>query len=149
MVFALKIDVFLSTLSVVVRSKDGDLVALEEASEAADILKLCRLDLQELAEALLLQPDLEASVVVSVEGLAAVLAVVAFEEVSEAVTGVALVVDEVVSDTKAEAVLVVEEVGMAVDRQMATVTAQQHPRMHLLDPVETVEAMAVVTVALQ
>lgn len=148
MVFASKIDVFLSMLSVAVRSKDGDLVALEEVSEAADTPKLCRLDLQESAEALLLQPDPEVSVVVSAEDLVAVLAVAAFEEVSEVVTEVALVVDEEVSDTKAEAVLVVEEVGMAVDRPMVTVTAQQHPPMHLLDPVETVEAMAAVTVAL-
>ena len=148
MVFALKIDVFLSTLSVAVRLKDGNPVALEGDSEAVGILKLCRLDLRELAEASLLQPDLEALVVVSAEDLAAVLAVAASEEVSEVVIGVALVEEGVVSDTKAEAVLVVEEVGMVVDRPMATVMAQQHLRMHLPDLVETVEALAVVTVAL-
>lgn len=51
MVSASKIDECLSTWSVVVQSKDGDLVASEEDSEAADIPKLCRLDPQELAEA--------------------------------------------------------------------------------------------------
>lgn len=148
MVFASKIDVSLSTLSVAVQSKDGDLVALEGDSEAVDIPKLCRLGLQQLAEASLLPPDLEASVVVSVEDLAAVLAVAAFEEVSEVVTGVALVVEEVVSDIKVGAVLVVEEVGMAADRPTVTVMAKQHPRMHLLDLVETVEGLAGATVAL-
>ena len=148
MVSASKIDVSLSTLSVAVQSKDGDLVVLEGGSEAVDIPKLCQLDLQELAEASLLQPDLEASVVVSVEDLAALLAVAAFGEVSEVETVVALVVEEEGSDTKAGAVLVVEEVGMLVDHPMATVMARQHPRMHLLDLVETVEALAGATVAL-
>ncbi len=148
MVSASKIDVFLSTLSVAVQSKGGDLVALEGGSEAVDIPKPCQLDLQELAEASLLRPDLEASVVVSVEDLAALLAVAASEEVSEVVTEGALVVEEVVSDTKAEVVLVVPEVGMAVDRPMATVMAKQHPRMHLLDLAETEEVLAVVLVAL-
>lgn len=145
---ASKIDGFLSTSSVAVQSKDGDLVALEVDSEAVDIRKLCRLDLQGLAEASLLRPDPEASVVVSAEGLAVLLAVAAFEEVSEVVTEAALVVEEAVSDTKAEAVLVAEEVGMAVDRPMATVMAKQHPRMHLLALAETVEALAVGIVAL-
>ena len=113
-----------------------------------DIPKLCRLDLQVLVEASLLRLDPEASVVVFVEDLAAHLAVAAFEEVSEVVTGAALVVEEVVSDTKVEAVLVVEEVGMAVDRPMATVMAKQHPRMHLLALAETVEALVVGMVAL-
>ena len=148
MVSVSKIDVFLSMLSAVVLSKDGDLVALEEDLEAVDIPKLCQPDLQESAEALLLRRDPEASVVVSVEGLAAVLAVVAFEEVFEAVIGAALVAEEVVLDTKAEAVLVVEEVGMAEGRPMAMVTAKQHPRMHLLALAETVVALAVGMVAL-
>ena len=143
-----KIDVSLSTSSEAVQSKDGDLVALEGASEAVDIPKLCQLDLQELAEASPLQPDPEASVVDSVEDLPAVLAVAAFEEGSEVVTGVALVVEEVVSDIRVEAASVVAEVGMAVDRPMATVMAKQLPQMHLLDLVETVEALAVVMVAL-
>ena len=51
---ASRIDVFLSTLSVAVRSKDGGLGALAGASEAVDIPKLCRLDLQESAEVSLL-----------------------------------------------------------------------------------------------
>ena len=148
MAFGSKTDAFSSTLSVAVLSKDGDLVALEEGWEAVDIPKLCRLDLQELVEVLLLRPDLEASVVVSVEGLAVLLAVAAFEEVSEGVTGAALVVEEVVSDTKAVVFSVVEEVGMAVDRPMATVMAKQHPQMHLLALAETVEALAVGMVAL-
>lgn len=148
MVSASKIDVFLSTSSVAVQSKDGGLVALEEDSEAVDILKLCLLDLQELAEASLHRPDPEASVVVFVEDLAVLLAAAAFEEVSEVVTGVALVAEEVVSDIKAEAVLVVEEVGMAADRRMATVLAKQHPRMPLLALAETVEALVVGMVAL-
>lgn len=148
MVFASKTDVFLSTSSVVVQSKDGDLVALEEDSEAVDIPKLCRLDPQELAEASLLQLDQAALVVVSVEGSAALLAVAAFEEVSEVVTGAALVVEEGVSDTKVEAVLVVGEVGMAVDRPMVTAMAKQHPRMRLLALAETVEALVVGMVAL-
>ncbi len=113
-----------------------------------DIPKLCRLDLQELVEASLLRPDLEASVVVSVEDLVVLLAVAAFEEGSEGVTGAALVVEEVVSDTKAEVVSVVEEVGMAVDHPMATVMARQHPQTHLLALAETVEALAVGMVAL-
>ena len=148
MVFVSKTDVFLSTLSAVVQSKDGDLVALEEDSEAVDIPRLCLLDPQELVEASLLQLDLEDSVVVSVVDLAALLAVAAFEEVFEAVTGAALVVEEVVSDTKAQAVLAVEEVGIAVGHLMATVMARQHPRMHLLVLAETVEALAVGMVAL-
>lgn len=117
-----------------------------EDSEAVDIPKPCRLDLQELAEASQLRPDLEASVVASAEDLAALHAVAAFEEVSE-VTGAALVVEEVVSGTKAEAVLVAEEVGMAVERPTATVMAKQHPRMHLLALAETVEALLVGMVA--
>lgn len=148
MVFASKTDVFLSTSSVVVQSKDGDLVALEEDLEAVDIPKLCRLDPQELAEASLLQLDQAALAVVSVEGSAALLAVAAFEEVSEVVTGAALVVEEGVSDTKVEAVLVVGEVGMAVDRPMVTAMAKQHPRMRLLALAETVEALVVGMVAL-
>ena len=150
MVSASKIDVFLSTLSVAVQSKDGDLVASEEDSEDVVIPRQCRLDPQELAEASLLRLDLEASVVDSVEGLAAavVLAVAAFEEASEVATVAALAAEEVVSDTKVEAVLVVEEVGMAVDRPTATVMAKQHPRMHLLALAETVEAWVVVMVAL-
>ena len=148
MVSASKIDVSLSTLSVAVQSKDGDLVALEGDSEAVDIPKLCRLDLPELAEASLLQPDLEDSVVVSVEDLAAVLAVGAFAEGAEGGTGGALVGEEVGSDIPRGAVVVVEEVGMAADRPMATVMAKQHPRMHLLDLVETVEGLAGATVAL-
>ena len=79
----------------------------------------------------------------SVEDLGVLLAVAAFEEVSEVVTGAASVVEEVVSDTKAEVVLVVEEVGMAGDRPVATVMARQHPQMHLLALAETVEALAV------
>lgn len=145
MVSASKIDVFLSTLSVAVQSKDGDLAALEEDSEAADIPKLCRLDPQGLPEDSLLRPGPAASVVGSVEDLAALLAVAAFEEeVSEVVTGAALVVEEVVSDTKAEADSVVREVGMAVDRPMA----QQHLPTHLLVLAETAEALAVGMVAL-
>ena len=42
---ASKIDVFLSTLSVVVQSKDGDLVASVEDLEAVGIPNLRRLDL--------------------------------------------------------------------------------------------------------
>lgn len=151
MVSASRTDVFSSTLNVAVPSKDGDLVALEEDSEAVDIPKLCRLDLQQLAEVLLLRPDPEASVVVSAADSAALLEVAAFAEVSEVVTGAGSVAAEVVSDTKAEAeaVLAVEEVGMAVDRPMATSMAkQQHPRMHLLALAETVEALAVGMVAL-
>ena len=148
MVFESKIDVYLSTLSAVVQSRDGDLVALEAGSGAVDIPKLCRLDLQELVEGLLLLPDLEALVAVSAEDLAALLAVVVFEEVSEVVIVVGLVADEVVSDIKVEAALVVEEVGMAVDRLMATVMAQQHPQMHLLALVEIAEALAGFMVAL-
>ena len=146
---ASKTDAFLSMLNVAVQSKDGGLVALEEDLEAVDIPKLCLLDLQqELAEDLLLRPDREASVVVSVEDLAVLLAAAAFEEVSEVVIGAALVVEEVVSDTKAEVVLVVDEVGMAADRPMATVMAKQHPRMHLLALAEIVEALVVGMVAL-
>ena len=148
MVSASKIDVFLLTLSVAVQSKDGDLVAWEEDSEAVDIPKLCRLDLQELVQVSQLQPDPAASVVVSVEELAAPLAVAAFEEVSEVVIGGPLVVEEVVSDTKAEVALAEEEVGMEVDRPMATVMAKQHPRMHLLALAETVEVLVVRMVAL-
>ena len=140
MEFASRIDVFSSTLSVAVRSKDGDLGALAGVSEAVGIPKLCRLDLQESAEVSLLQLDLEASV--------AVLAVAVSEEVSVVVIVAALAAEEVALDTKVEVVLVVEEVGMAVDRQMATVMALQHPQMHLLDLAETVEALAVVMVAL-
>ena len=150
MVSASKIDVSLSTLSVAVQSKDGDLAASVGDSEDVDIQRPCRLDPQELAEASLLRPDLEASVVDSVVDLAAaaVLAVAAFEEASGEATVAASAVEEVVSDTKVEAVLVVEEVGIAVDRPMATVMAQQHPRMHLLALAETVEALVVVMVAL-
>lgn len=61
--------------------------------------------------------------VVFAEDLAALLAVAAFEEVFEVVIGAALVVEEVVSDTKAEVALAEEEVGMEVDRPMATVMA--------------------------
>lgn len=127
----------------VAQSKDGGLAGLEEDLEAVDIPKLCRLDLQELAEALLLRPGPEVSVVVSEEVLAVPLAAAAFEEVSEVVIGGALVVEEVVSDTKAGAVLPVEEVGMAADRPTATVMAQRHPRMHLLALAEIVEALVV------
>ena len=150
MVSASKIDVFLSTLSVAVQSKDGDLAASEGDSEDVDIQRLCRLGPQELAEASLLRPDLEALVVDSVVGLvaAAVLAVAAFEEASGVATAAASAVEEVVSDTKVEAGLVVEEVGMAVDRPTATVMAKQHPRMHLLALAEIVEALVVVMVAL-
>lgn len=149
MVSASKTDVFLSTSNVVVQSRDGDLVALEEDLEAVDIPKLCRLDPRELAAASLLQLGQAASVVASEEGLAALLAVAAFEEVSEVVTGAALVVEEAVSDTKAEAVSAVEEVGMAVDRLMVMVMAKQHPQMHLLALAETVEVWAVGMVALR
>lgn len=138
----------MSTLNVAVRSKDGDLGALAGASEAVDIPKLCRLDLQESAEVSLLQLDLEASVAAFGEDLVAVLVVAVFEEASAVVIVAALVAEEVVLDTKVEAVLVVEEVGMAVDRPMATVMALQHPQMHLRDLAETVEALAAVTVAL-
>ena len=148
MEFASRIDVFLSTLSVAVRSKVGDLGALEGASEAVDIPKLCRLDLQELAEVSLLQLDLEALVAAFGEDSVAVPVVEVSEEVSAVVIVAALAVEEVVLDTKVEAVLVVDEVGMAVDRPMATVMALQHPQMHLLDLAETVEALAVVMVAL-
>ena len=139
---------FLSTLNVAVRSKDGDLGALAGALEAVDIPKLCRLDLQESAEVSLLQLDLEASVAAFGEDLVAVLVVAVFEEASAVVIVAALVAEEVVLDTKVEAVLVVEEVGMAVDRPMATVMALQHPQMHLRDLAETVEALAAVMVAL-
>ena len=145
--FASKIDVFLSTSSVAVPSRDGDLVVLEGDLGAVDIPKLCRLDLQESAEVSLLQLDLEASVAVFVEALAAVLAVAA-SGVSAVVIAAALAAEEVALDTKVEAVLVVEEVGMAVDRPMATVMAQQHLRMHLLALAETAVALAVVMVAL-
>ena len=148
MASASKTGVFLSTLSVAVQSKDGDLVALEADSEAVDIRKLCQLGLQELAEALLLRLDPEASVVVSAEGLVVLLAVAAFEEVSEVVTEAASAVEEAVSDTKAAAVSVAEEVGMAADPPMATVVAKQHPRMRLLAPEATAEALAVGMVAL-
>ena len=148
MEFASRIDVFLSTLSVAVQSKDGDLGALEGASEAVDIPKPCRLDLQESAEVSLLQLDLEASVAASGEDSVAVLVVAVSEEVSAGVIAAALAAEEVVLDTKVEVVLVVEEVGMAVDRLMATVMALQHPPMHLLDLAETVEVLAVVMVAL-
>ena len=148
MEFASRIDVFLSTLSVAVRSKDGDLGALEGASEAVDIPKLCRLDPQESAEVSLLQLDLEVSVAASGEDSVAVLVVAVSEEVSAVVIVAALAAEEVVLDTKVEVVLVVEEVGMAVDRPMATVMALQHPQMHLLDLAETVEVLAVVMVAL-
>lgn len=149
MVSALKIDVFLSMLSVVVQSKDGDLVALEGDSEAVDIPKLCRLDLQELAEASQPQLDLEASAVVSVEDLAVLLVVAAFGEVSEVVTVAVLLAEEVASDTKVEAgLVVVEEVGTAADRPMAIVMAKQHPQMHLPALAEIVEALAVVMAAL-
>ena len=148
MVFVSKIDESLSTLSVVVQSKDGDLVALEEDLEAADTPKLCRLDLQELAEASLLRPDPAALAVVFVEDSAVLLAVAVFEEVSEVLIGAALVVEEVVSDIKAEVALVEEEVGMEAGRLMATVMAKQHPQMHLLALAETVEALAVGIVAL-
>ena len=148
MAFASRIDVFLSTLNVAVRSKDGDLGALAGALEAVDIPKLCRLDLQESAEVSLLQLDLEASVAAFGEDLVAVLVVAVFEEASAVVIVAALVAEEVVLDTKVEAVLVVEEVGMAVDRPMATVMALQHPQMHLRDLAETVEALAAVMVAL-
>lgn len=143
-----KIDVFLSTLSVAVQSKDGGLVALEGDLEAVAIPKLCRLDPQESAEVLLLRPDPEASVVVSEEVSAVLLVAAAFEEVSEVVIGAALVAEEVVSDTKAEAVLRVEEVGMVADRPMATGMAQQHPRMHLLALAGIVEALVVGMAAL-
>ena len=145
---ASRIDVFLSTLSVAVRSKDGGLGALAGASEAVDIPKLCRLDLQESAEVSLLQLDLEASVAASGEDSVVVLVVAVSEEVSAVVIVAALAGEEVVSDTKVEAVLVVEEVGMAVGRLMATVMVLQHPQMHLLDLAETVEVLAVVMVAL-
>ena len=148
MEFASRIDVFSSTLSVAVRSKAGDLGALAGVLEAVVIPKLCRLDLQESAEVSLLQLDLEASVAASAEDSVAVLAVAVSEEVSVVVIVAALAAEEVVSDTKVEVVLVVEEVGMAVDRPMATVMALQHPQMHLLDLAETVEALAVVMVAL-
>ena len=138
----------LSTLSVGVQSKDGDLVALEVDSEAVDIRKLCQLGLQELAGALLLRLDPEASVVVSAEGLVVLLAVAASEEVSEVVTEAASVVEEAVSDTKAAVVSVAEEVGMAADLPMAMVVAKQHPQMRLLDPEATAEALAVGMVAL-
>ena len=105
---ASRIDAFLSTLSVAVRSKDGGLGALAGASEAVDIPKLCRLDLQESAEVSLLQLALEAS----------------------------------------GADLVVDAVGLAGGLPMAMVMALQHPQMHLLDLAETVEALAVVMVAL-
>ena len=129
-----------------VRSKDGDLGALVGASEAVDIPKLCRLDLQESAEVSLLQLDLEASVAASEEDSVAVLVVAVSEEVSAVVIVAALGTEEVVSHTKVGAV--VEEVGMAGDRPMATLMALQHPQMHLLDLAETVEALAVVTEAL-
>ena len=98
-----------------------------------DIRKLCQLGLQELAGASLLRLDPEASVVVSAEDLVVLLAVAASEEVSEVVT---------------EAASAVEEVGMAADLPMATVVAKQHPRMRLLAPEATAEALAVGMVAL-
>ena len=131
-----------------VQSKDGDLVALEADSEAVDIRKLCQLGLQELAEASLLRLDPEASVVVSAADLVVVLAVAASEEVSEVVTEAAMAVEEAVSDTKAAVVSVAEEVGMAADLPMATAVAKQHPRMRLLDPEATAEALAVGMVVL-
>lgn len=96
MVSELKTDVFLSTLSAAVQSKDGDLVALVEDLEAVGTPKLCRLDLQELAEVSRLRPGPGASVAVSAEDLAALLEVAAFAEVLEVVTGAALVVEGVV-----------------------------------------------------
>ena len=148
MVSASKTGVSSSTLSVAVQSKDGDLVASEVDSEAVDIRKLCQLGLQELVEASLLRLDPEASVVVSAADLVVVLAVAAFEEVSEVVTEAATAVEEAVLDTKAAAVLVAEEVGTAVGLPMATVVAKQHPRMRLLAPEATAEALAVGMVAL-
>ena len=131
-----------------VQSKDGDLVALEVDSEAVDIRKLCQLGLQESAEASLLRLDPEASVVASAADLVVVLAVAAFEEVSEVVTEAATAVEEAVLDTKAAAASVAEEVGMAVDLRTATVVAKQHPRMRLLALEATAEALAVGMVAL-
>ena len=138
----------LSTLSVAVQSKDGDLVALEVDSEAVDIRKLCQLGLQESAEASLLRLDPEASVVVSAADLVVVLAVAAFEEVSGVATEAVSAGEEAVSDTKAAVVSVAEEVGIAVDLPMATVVAKQHPRMRLLVPEATAEALAVGIAAL-
>ena len=138
----------LSTLSVAVLSKDGDLVALEVDSEAVDIRKLCQLGLQELAEASLLRLDPEASVVVSAADLVVVLAVAAFEEVSEVVTEAATAVEEAVLDIKAAAVSVAEEVGMAEELAKGAVEVRQHPRMRLLEREATAEALAVGMVAL-
>ena len=131
-----------------VQSKDGDLVALEVDSEAVDIRKLCQLGLQESAEASLLRLDPEASVVVSAADLVVVLAVAAFEEVSEVATEAASAGEEAGSDTKAAVVSVAEEVGMEADLPMATVVAKQHPRTRLLAPEATAEALAVGMVAL-
>ena len=148
MVSASKTGVSLSTLSVAVPSKDGDLVALEVDSGAVDIRKLCQLGLQESVEASLLRLDPEASVVVSAADMVVVPAAAAFEEVSEVATEAALAVEEAVSDTKAAAVSVAEEVGMVADPPMATVVAKQHPQMRLLAPEATAEALAVGMVAL-
>lgn len=109
------------------------------------IPKLCPLDQWVSEVDLLLLPVLEASAVVSVVDLEADHVVVDLGEVSE-VIDLTFVEEEEVLDIK-EVVALVEEVGMAVVRLMATVMAQRRPLMHLLALEEEV-ALVVGTVAL-
>lgn len=123
-------------LSVAAPSRVGDLVDSVEVSVVVDTPKLCQLDPLLLAEDLLLQLDLEASVVGSVADTAALHVVaVGSEEAFEAVTEVAIAGAEEVLAIR-EAVALVEEVGTAVGRQMVTVMAQYHPLTPLLALVE-------------
>ncbi len=132
MVSVSKTDVYSWMSSVAVPSKAGDPVVLGEVSEVVDTPKLCQSGPQESGEASLPQLDLVALVAVSVAVSKAEPVVVDLEAVSEAVIDPTFVVDEEVSDTKAEAALA-EEVGMAPARQMAMEMAQHHPLMLHLD----------------
>lgn len=105
---------------------------------AVGIPKLCQLDQLLHQEASLRQQDRGGLVEASVADSEAHHAVVVdFEEASEATTDLISVEDEVVSDIKVEAALV-DEVGMAAVRLTATVMAQHHPLMRLLDLEEEV-----------
>ena len=145
MVYVLKTGKCLSMSNAAVLSKAGGLVVWVEVLVAVAILKLCPLDQWVSGVDLLLLPVPEASVVVSVAGLEAGHVVVGLEEVSE-VIDLTFVEEGEVLGIK-EAVALVEEVGMAVVRLMATVMAQRRPLMHLL-ALEEEEALVVGMAAL-
>ena len=146
MVYVLKIDGFLSMLSVAAQSRDGDLVVSVEVLEVADIPRLCLLVRWVLEVALLLQLDPEDLLAVFAAGLAEGHVAEGLEEASVVAIDLTSVEEEEALDIKAEVDLE-EEVGMVVARLTAMVMAQHHPLMHPL-VLEEEEGLVAVTAAL-